>query len=301
MGLPDTKIITSYLQDKIFDEMKVSLSVLRLDEIHPVISGNKLYKLHYFLQTAARQSLPGIVTFGGAYSNHLVATAFACRQAGLKSAGIVRGEEPALLSHTLLACRDYGMDLKFISRQDYAIKEQLFFQDAVKQEYTNYLIVPEGGYHPLGAAGAALIMDLIADGTTHICSAVGTATTLSGLLLGLKNNQQIMAFPVLKNMHDLEQRIQYLTCRTYQPAQLALFNDYHFGGYAKKTKQLVYFMNQLYLNCQLPTDFIYTGKMMFGIFDCIKKGYFKPGSKIVCIHTGGLQGNFSLPPGTLIF
>ncbi len=301
MLFPTSNIVLENLADDLFDEKKVSLSVLRLDAIHPVVSGNKLFKLHYFLQSAILQSSEGIVTFGGAYSNHLVATAYTCKEAGLKSAAIIRGEPPALLSHTLLACLEYGMSLKFISRQEYDKKELPGFLKEIKPGYENFLIVPEGGYHRLGAAGAALIMDLIKDGTSHICCAVGTATTLAGLLQGIKKEQQIIGIPVLKNLYDLHQRIKFLTNLSFSPQQLIIMNDYHFGGYAKKTHELIDFMNLLYQKHQLPTDFVYTGKMMFGVIDCIKKDFFPKGSKIVCIHTGGLQGNFSLQPGTLVF
>lgn len=289
------------MADDLFDQKQVRLSVLRADKIHPVVSGNKLFKLHYFIQNALQQSSAGIVTFGGAYSNHLVATAYACKEAGLKSTGIVRGEQPAALSHTLTACIKYGMVLKFISRQVYHKKELPAFLEEIKTAYKNYLVIPEGGYHPSGAAGAALIMNFVQDDPSHICCAAGTATTLSGLLMGLKKEQQIIGIPVLKNMHDLEQRISFLTNQTFQPKRLKIVSEYHFGGYAKKTPELIAFMNLLYQKHQLPTDFVYTGKMMYGIIDSIKKGYFPRGSKIVCIHTGGLQGNLSLQPGTLVF
>ncbi len=299
MLFPISNINTEILQDELFDQKQVSLSVIRLDTLHRVVSGNKLFKLHYFLEMANRESTEGIVTFGGAYSNHLVSTAFACREAGLKSTGIVRGERPAILSGTLQECLDYGMTLQFISRGEYAVKDQPGYIQEIKAAYKNHLLVPEGGYHPAGAHGAALILDLVKEEATHICCPVGTATTLSGLLTGIKNNQQVVGFPVLKNMIDLYQRITYLTNRQFTDTQLKIRDNYHFGGYAKKNQELIDSMNQVYLKHKIPTDFVYTGKMMFGVIDCIKKDFFSKGSKIVCIHTGGLQGNNSLPPGTL--
>jgi len=302
MLFPANDVINQQLHDDLFHEKQVHLSVLRLDAIHPVVSGNKLFKLHYFLQTAIQQSYEGIVTFGGPYSNHLVATAFACKTSGLKCTGIIRGEQPAFLSHTITkCCNDYGMVVKFIPRNQYDEREQPFFIKDLKLEYPNCLIVPDGGYHPMGAAGAALIMDLINEDATHVCCAVGTATTLAGLMLGKKDNQQIIAIPVLKNMHDLQNRIEYLTNCKYSGQHLQTMPDYHFGGYAKKNKELIDSMNQLYEKYRLPTDFVYTGKLMYGIIDSIKNGSFPKGSKIVCVHTGGLQGNLSLPPGTLVF
>ena len=301
MLFPATNIFLQKISDDLFDQKQVSLSVLRLDTLHNVVCGNKLYKLQFFLQNALQQASAGIVTFGGPYSNHLVAAAFACREAGLKSVGIVRGERPEKLSHTLTACLEYGMQLKFISRQDYDKKENPEFLQLLQSTFKNRQLVPEGGYHPMGAAGAALIMNLVPNDTSHICCAIGTATTVAGLLLGLKNNQQIISVPVLKNMNDLEQRIAFLTNRSFTPQQFKIMPDYHFGGYAKKTTELINFMNALYQKHQLPTDFVYTGKMMFAIIDLIKKDFFPVGSQLVCIHTGGLQGNGSLQPGTLVF
>jgi len=301
MVFPVSNIITENISTELFDQKQVSLSVLRLDLIHSVVSGNKLYKIHYFLQRAIQQSLKGIITFGGAYSNHLVATAFACREVGIKSIAIVRGEQPKILSHTLKACIEYGMQLKFVSRKVYDEKESPDFFEHLKVGHENYIVVPEGGYHPLGTAGAKLIMELIDPHSTHICCAAGTATTGAGLLLGLNENQQVILVPVLKNLHDLEQRILFLTNRSFNPDQFKIMPDYHFGGYAKKTPELINFMNSMYKKHQLPTDFVYTAKMLFAIIDSIKNDYFPAGSNIVCIHTGGLQGNLSLPSGTLVF
>jgi 1-aminocyclopropane-1-carboxylate deaminase len=289
--------IDTILNDSL-KEKNINLSVLRLDRIHPILSGNKLFKLHYFLKEAISLSLPGIFTFGGAYSNHLVATAYACKITGLKSIGFVRGEKPGKLSQTLIACINYGMQLHFIPRATYDKKEREYFLNDLKNEERQYLMIPEGGYHPKGAAGAALITRFIDENTTHICTALGTAATIAGIIAGAKESQQVVGIPVLKGMTDITDRIAYLTGghRNFQ-----LLEDYHFGGYAKRTLQLTSFMNQLYRQYQLPTDFVYTAKMMFAVLDSLKKGYFAPGSKITCLHTGGLQGNLSLPVGTLIF
>lgn len=301
MLFPTTAIVEQALTADLFNQKQVAVSVLRLDTLHPVVSGNKLFKLHYFLQNALQKSCEGIVTFGGAWSNHLVATAFACREAGLKSIGIVRGERPALLSNTLTSCLAYGMELKFISRQQYDEKESPGFLEAVLPGFNNYGLVPEGGFASTGMSGAAMIADFFREDITHICCAVGTGTTAAGLLSQLKKEQKLVCLPVLKNMHDLPQRIEFLTGQPFDPSRLLILDDYHFGGYAKKTPVLITFMNELYNQHQLPTDFVYTGKMMFGIIDAVKKDLFPEKSKILCIHTGGLQGNLSLPTGTLIF
>lgn len=290
------------LNDELFLQKQVRLSVLRLDKIHPVVSGNKLFKLYYFLEEAAQSSHKTILSFGGAYSNHLAATAFACRALQLKSIGIVRGEQPAHLSHTLQQCMNDGMQLKFITRQQFAEKENGAFTSSLQNEFGDCVIVPEGGYHPSGANGAALIMDIPGcRNYSHICTATGTGTTLAGLLKAAAPSQTIVALPVLKGMTDIEERIAYLTGNKDPFKNLQLLNDYHFGGYAKKTEALIQFMNKCWQQFHLPLDFVYTAKMLFGIIDRIKDGYFPPGGNILCLHTGGLQGNKSLPLHTLLF
>lgn len=289
------------LKDDLFDKKQVSVSVFRLDKIHPVVSGNKLFKLHYFLQEALQSSHKTILSFGGAYSNHLAATAYACSLLGLKSIGIVRGEEPVQLSHTLQQCSRDGMHLKFIARKLYAGKEDASLVHSMLDEFGECTVVPEGGYHPLGARGAALIMQLISEEYTHICTAMGTASTLSGLLLGAGPSQKIAGIPVLKGISDMEERIIHLTGYKTLPHSLELLTGYHFGGYAKKTGGLIQFMNQCWQQYQLPLDFVYTAKMLYAVTDRIKNDHFPRGSNIICLHTGGLQGNLSLPANTLTF
>ena len=296
-----SNITTNLLEGELMLKKKVSLSVIRLDKIHSIISGNKLFKLNYFLEKINEQPIKKIISFGGAYSNHLVATAFACNQKNIDCIGIVRGEKPALLSQTLIQCSTYGMQLVFISRAEYEKKDEPDFIENLKTQFGDCLIIPEGGYHYLGAKGAAEIMDFINSDSTHICCATGTATTIAGLLMKATAHQKLIAFPVLKGMTDIENRISFLTNNQANLDQLHIENNYHFGGYAKKTPALIAFMNQLYQQYQLPTDFVYTAKMMFGVFDLIENDFFKPGSKITCIHTGGLQGNVSLPTNSLTF
>ncbi len=279
----------------------INLTVARLDKIHEDVSGNKIFKLHYFIEECLKSSHKTLLTFGGAFSNHLVASAFLCKQKGIKSIGIIRGEEPKILSHTLARCKDLGMNLKYISRQDYKDFENKEDDIAeLRNLWGDFTLVPEGGYNMIGAKGASLIMDLIeAHKFSHVCTSVGTATTLAGLLLKKHIGQEIIAIPVIKNMFDIPERLNYLGVEVDK--QPIVLSGYHFGGYAKHTPELFGFMNSFYAKTHIPTDFVYTAKMMFGIYDKIKMGYFKPGSNIICIHTGGLQGNKSLPPGTLIF
>ncbi|MEP7163789.1 MAG: pyridoxal-phosphate dependent enzyme [Ferruginibacter sp.] len=289
------------LTGPLFSEKNISLSIARLDKIHPFISGNKLFKLHYFLEEALKFEHKAILTFGGAYSNHLAATAHACKIVGLPSIGIVRGEKPSFLSHTLKQCEANGMELHFISRAEYRDKESPYLIPRLIGDTGDHIIIPEGGYHPLGAKGASLIMNkLKARHPTHICTALGTATTAAGLLLNCTVGQTIVGIPVLKQMNDIESRISWL-CENKHFNNLLIFDEYHFGGYAKITNELTRFMNDFFNQYKIPTDFVYTAKMMYAVIDKIRAGHFAPGSNIICLHTGGLQGNDSLPASTLVF
>ena len=301
MLFDNSNITTDILLTGLLEAKQVSLSVLRLDKIHPVISGNKLFKLHYFLEQASCEPTKPVITFGGAFSNHLVAAAYACKMNNIRCIGIVRGEKAQQLSHTINDCINYGMELRFISRKEYDHKDDPDFINGLMKEFGDCIIIPEGGFHPLGAKGASLIMNLIKADSTHICCAAGTATTLAGLLLNKNEHQQIIAIPVLKGMSDMDARIEYLTGQKFNTGQMHIAHDYHFGGYAKMNSELIDFMNNIYHQFQLPTDFVYTSKMLYAVFDMIKKDLFAKGSKLVCIHTGGLQGNLSLPKTALTF
>jgi 1-aminocyclopropane-1-carboxylate deaminase/D-cysteine desulfhydrase-like pyridoxal-dependent ACC family enzyme len=297
-----TNIDIDLLNTDVFTRKQVAVDILRLDKIHPVVSGNKLFKLHYFLEETLSSPHHALLTFGGAYSNHLLATAFACNASGIRSIGIVRGERPPALSKTLEQCIDYGMQLKFISRATYNNKNDTSFLNDLQKEFGEFVSVPEGGYHPAGARGAALIMNFKEAGNySHICTAIGTATTLAGLLQAAPLGQTITAIPVLKNFTDIDERMAYLLGSNERLKQLRVFDQYHFGGYAKRTVTLIDFMNLCWQKFQLPLDFVYTAKMLYAVFDSIEKDRFPKGSRILCIHTGGLQGNHSLPVDTLLY
>lgn len=300
INLEEINIRVDKIENDLTKKNNVSLSILRLDEIHQQISGNKFFKLYYFLQEAISTNKK-IITFGGAYSNHLPATASASKALNINCIGIVRGEEPKNLSHTLLFCKDAGMQLKFITREEYSTKTSKEFNAKLNGEFGEHILIPEGGFGITGMKGAALIPNYYKNAEyTHICCAVGTATTLAGLINASQPYQKIIGFSALKHLEDFEQRIQFLLSdKVYD--NYTLITDYHFGGFAKYDKTLIAFMNTFYNKFKIPTDFIYTSKMMFGIFDLLEKKYFIEGSKILCIHTGGLQGNLSLPEGTLNF
>ena len=297
--LKNLKVATTKIYDDAIIKKNITLSLLRLDQIHPVISGNKIFKLHYFLQEAIISNRK-IITFGGAFSNHLAATAAACKNYNLQRIGIVRGEKPEILSGTLLYCLQQGMQLEFISRNSYSEKSQEKFLQSLQIKFGDHILIPEGGFSEEGVSGASKIHKCFDDENyTHICCPVGTATTLAGLISVANSMQQIIGFSALKHL-DFEDRIKYLLGNTCQKNYCCI-NDYHFGGYAKRTKDLINFMNTFYERYSIPLDFVYTGKMMYGIFDLIEKNYFAANSKILCIHTGGLQGNSSLLPGVLKF
>jgi 1-aminocyclopropane-1-carboxylate deaminase len=295
-------ISTDIVDAPLFRSKGIRLSVLRADKLHPVVSGNKLFKLHYFLEQALQIPKPTLVTFGGAWSNHLVATAFACKEAGIRCIGIVRGEEPVQPSHTLQQCKQFGMQLQFISRQAYGHKSEPHFLAELTKQWGPHVLVPEGGYHPLGAKGAAMLLPLAQAATyTHIASALGTATTVAGLLLAAPADTTVMGFAALKGMTDLPKRLSYLLDGAQPAAPFVPVHDYCLAGYAKKDARLFDFMNQVWQQFQLPTDFVYTAKMLYGIYDLAAQDYFATGSHVLCIHTGGLQGNSSLPTKTLTF
>jgi 1-aminocyclopropane-1-carboxylate deaminase len=287
------------LKNEVCGRKKIKISMLRLDEIHPVVSGNKIFKLRYFLDEARSSVHKQIITFGGAYSNHLAATAFACKKEGVKSIGIARGEKPDTLSPTLKFCTEQGMQLAFISRSSYEKKDTKEFENLLTEKYGDHTLIPEGGFSQKGAKGAEMIMDTInKKDYTHVCCAIGTATTFAGLINGC-DNIHIIGFSVLKNLNDIEERLKKLN--TDKTKNYSIINNYHFGGYAKKTKELINFMNTFYEDNKIPLDFVYTGKMMFGVYDIMNKNYFPNGSNILCIHTGGLQGNQSLAAEVLNF
>ena len=296
-----SKAVIQSLHDELLNERQLMIDVLRLDCIHPVISGNKWFKLKYHLQQVIQQNKKGIVTFGGAWSNHLVATAFACRQAGIPCIGIIRGEQPATPSATLLDAQQYNMQLRFISREAYSNEAEIV--QSLQTTYPDHLIVPQGGQSDYGVRGAAEILQLThAKSYSHIACATGTGTMLAGLVRAGLPHQQVIGVCSLKiPSNDNNSLNSFVLPYAAGLKNYTIFYDYHFGGYARKTNELIQFMNAMYEKHQLPTDFVYTGKLLFGIMDRVKTGYFKNGSRILIVHSGGLQGNRSLPAGTLTF
>ncbi|HEY6505168.1 MAG TPA: pyridoxal-phosphate dependent enzyme [Chitinophagaceae bacterium] len=279
---------------KLLPEHGIEVAVLRLDKIHPVISGNKWFKLQYYLKEAKEQDKKRIITFGGAWSNHIVATAAACQMNNLESIGIIRGEEPISYSPTLLQATEYGMQLHFISREEYAEKKI----PASLMNDENYLI-NEGGFGQKGAEGAAAILNYTKKDFTHCCCAVGTGTMMAGLTMAVAPGQQLIGISVLKNNYQLNESVRSLVAD--RSKKWEIIHDYHFGGYAKHKPALIEFMNDFYRQTGIPSDFVYTGKLFYAVNDLAKQGFFPAGSRLLLIHSGGLQGNKSLEKGTLIF
>ena len=269
-------------------EKGITLYLKREDTIHPFVSGNKYRKLKYNLLEAKKQGKDTLLTFGGAFSNHIAATAYAGQEQGLKTIGVIRGEELEdkwQNNPTLNMAHEHGMQLHFVSRSDYRLKNELSILKNLKSQFGDFYLLPEGGTNELAVKGCTEI--LTEDDATfdYICSAVGTGGTVAGLINASRPHQTVLGFPALKGNFLIEE------IRTFaQNQRWQLVTDYHFGGYAKVDQQLIDFINLFKNETGIPLDPIYTGKMLFGIFELVKRDVFSPGSQILAIHTGGLQG-----------
>ncbi|MEP0134551.1 MAG: pyridoxal-phosphate dependent enzyme [Eudoraea sp.] len=272
----------------LLEKKKVELHIKREDLIHPQISGNKYRKLKYNLLKAKELKYDTLLTFGGAYSNHIAATAYAGKMNGMKTLGVIRGEELVgswSSNPTLYAAHKLGMKFKFVSRADYRKKEIAGFLDNLKVEFGNFYMVPEGGTNKLAVMGCEEILTPKDSKFDEICCSVGTGGTLAGLINSATPNQHVLGFPALKG-DFLKKDI----CKFVENGNWELCTDYHFGGYARVNESLVSFINEMNQKVGIPLDPVYTGKMIYGILDMIAKDYFKPRTKILAIHTGGLQG-----------
>ena len=264
------------------------IAVKREDLLHPLISGNKFRKLKYNLKEAKNRQHDTLLTFGGAFSNHILAVAAAGNEFGFKTIGIIRGEE--LLDNyrqnpTLLKAEQLGMNFVFVSREEYRYKTETKYIEDLREKYGDFYLIPEGGTNALAVKGCEEILTLDDAEFDYVCCAVGTGGTISGIINCSKPCQKVLGFPALKGDFLQEDIRKFATNDNWE-----LITDYHFGGYAKTTPQLIDFMNDFYDQYKIPLDPIYTGKMVFGVFDLIKKNYFSKNAKILLIHTGGLQG-----------
>lgn len=266
----------------------VSLYLKREDLLHPEISGNKFRKLKYNLIEAQSKGYSKLLTFGGAFSNHIAAVAAAGKKYGFETIGVIRGEElidKITANPTLLFAQQNGMKFVFVTREQFRKKDTLGFVERLHEEHAAFYLLPEGGTNSLAIKGCAEIVTDEDAGFTHVCCAVGTGGTLSGIINSANVNQKVLGFPALKGSF-LSDDIRIFVKNT----NWELISDYHFGGYGKINVDLIRFLNEFYAATKIPLDPVYTGKMMFGIYDLIEKGYFPRDSKILAIHTGGLQG-----------
>jgi len=273
---------------KLDPKFNIQLVIKREDQIHPIISGNKYRKLKYNLAEAKTQGFKTLLTFGGAFSNHIVAVAEVGKEFGFKTVGVIRGEElvdKIEENPTLKFAQHAGMIFKFVTREAYRNKTSKKFIDGLKVEFGNFYRIPEGGTNALAIKGCEEILTEEDNDFDFICCSVGTGGTISGLINCSKDGQQILGFSALKGDFLKEDIGKFVEKKNWQ-----LITEYHFGGYAKINEALISFINEFKSNYQIPLDPIYTGKMMFGIFDMTETGIFPKGSKILAIHTGGLQG-----------
>lgn len=266
----------------------ISLTIKREDLIHPFVSGNKFRKLKYNLLQAKAENKTTLLTFGGAFSNHIAAVAYAGKEQGFKTIGIIRGDE--LLDKieenpTLKFAQENGMQFEFVSREEYRLKSEESFIERLKGKFGDFYLVPEGGTNELAVKGCEEILTEEDSIFNYVCCAVGTGGTISGLINSSLQNQQILGFPALKG-DFLNDEIRIFAKKD----NWNLISDYHFGGYGKINLELIEFINAFFEETKVPLDPIYTGKMVFGVIDLISKNYFPAHSKILLIHTGGLQG-----------
>jgi len=267
---------------------EITLYIKREDLLHPNISGNKFRKLKYNLEEAKAMGFSKLLTFGGAFSNHIAAVSAAGKQFGFETVGIIRGEELADKieeNPTLKFAKENGMIFQFISREWYRNKEDLDFIETLKTTFGDFYLLPEGGTNALAIKGCEEILtDEDAD-FDYICCAVGTGGTIGGISNSALEHQKILGFPALKG-DFLNNEIRKFT----KNENWELISGYEFGGYGKVTRELIEFINDFHRKHAIPLDPIYTGKLVFGVMDLIQKNYFPNGSKILIIHTGGLQG-----------
>tara|TARA_Y100001978_G_scaffold166498_1_gene154297 strand:- start:516 stop:1400 length:885 start_codon:yes stop_codon:yes gene_type:complete len=283
------KIKTEQITSRLLSENDIKLYVKRIDLIDKYISGNKWYKLKYNIKSAIHNSKKSILTFGGAYSNHLLATAVIAKKYKLKSIGLVRGEKKQNLNPILSLVEQYGMHVDYISRSCFRMRDDKNIVSNFKKIYGDFYLIPQGGTNNLGVIGAQEILTDL-DNHNYICVPVATGGTISGIINSSNSKQKILGFKTIKGEGDLVKNIKKYT----NSNNWDLLDNYTFGGFAKYDVQLLNFIKNFDLKYSIKLDVIYTSKMMFGLFDLIKKGYFKRKSTILAIHTGGLQGNLGM-------
>jgi 1-aminocyclopropane-1-carboxylate deaminase len=274
------------------------VDLLRLDVLHPIVSGNKFYKLRFYIAEAIENGVSTVASFGGPYSNHIVALAFTAKEAGLKSIGYIRTNMDEPITPSLAEAKAYGMELVYLGRTDFQTKKASILQTNLAKSDT-YLI-NEGGYGTIGARGAATILSENETGHyDYIVCAVGTGTMFAGIVHAALPHQKVVGITVLKNEGSIEAEINALLEDKNRP--YTLLHQFHQGGYAKTNPSMIAFMNRLWDTEKIPTDIVYTSKLLFGVEQLLQENYFEKDASILVIHSGGLQGNRSLHAGTLKF
>lgn len=292
MLIPDQTPFLQQIQETFLKENQINLYLKREDLIHPIVSGNKWRKLKYNLIEAKTLGYSKILTFGGAYSNHIHAMAAAAKETGFEAIGIIRGEETLPLNDTLQFAVNHGMTLKYVDRSEYRQKDEPLFLEQLKATFGDFYLIPEGGSNAMAVKGCAEISKDIEISYDIICSSVGTGGTLAGLITSHVRDTQIIGFSALKGQDFLEKDVQKLlsNSQTKNNERWEINYEYHFGGYAKIKPELLEFIRSFYQQNGVVLDPIYTGKMMYGLYDMISKGVFPKKTTIVALHTGGLQG-----------
>jgi 1-aminocyclopropane-1-carboxylate deaminase/D-cysteine desulfhydrase-like pyridoxal-dependent ACC family enzyme len=292
-NVPVEEIVDPFLKNS-----GVRLLVKREDLNHPFLSGNKWHKLKYNLVAASEEGLDTILTFGGAYSNHIYALAAAGKLFDFKTIGLIRGYERLPLNPTLSFAVDSGMKIYYINKESYRKRNNVSFLKSLKNKYGKFYLIPEGGTNQLGVKGAGDILLNVMDNYDYVCCACGTGGTLAGLIIALDGEAHVLGFSVLKDGKFLIKGIEKLVFQSsgnnYDNWNINL--DYPFGGYAKINLKLIQFIESFEIINKIPIEPIYTGKLFYGIYELIRTGYFKKGKTILAIHTGGLQGLAGMKP-----
>lgn len=266
----------------------ITLEIKREDLLHPFVSGNKFRKLKYNVLQAKAENQSVLLTFGGAFSNHIAAVAYAGKEQGFETIGVIRGDElrdKISENPTLSFAQECGMRFEFVTREAYRHKTETAFIEQLQVKFGSFYLVPEGGTNDLAVKGCEEILTEFDAHFDFVCSAVGTGGTISGLINSALPHQKVLGFPALKGDFLQNEIHKFVNNKNWE-----LITDYHFRGYGKVTTEFIEWMNWFYAQTGIPLDPIYTGKMVFGVMDLIQRNYFSPKSKILMIHTGGLQG-----------
>lgn len=278
------------IKEPLLEQRGVEVWLKREDLNHPLASGNKCRKLKYNLIEAKKQGHTKLLTFGGAYSNHIYAVAGVGKAEGFETIGVIRGEEHVELNPTLQFAKDQGMRFYYMDRSTYRKKESEEVIHLLKQLYGDVYLIPEGGTNELAIKGCTEIVPEISIDYDYLCCPMGTLGTLAGLIIGSTGKGTVLGFSIMKGRFEMDKIYELLTPQQYEAGDFLFIWDYHMGGYAKTKPELFDFMVEFEKKHGILLEPVYTGKMMYGIWQMVRSGFFKPGSKVVAIHTGGLQG-----------